>query len=810
MNNLEPVPVDNQEEGYNLTELIRRLWDNKFVIIFFFLLGVAGAYTYVYYSISQYEVFSTVLVKRDSQTSLSIESVFDDLGVNSGQKELENEVAILSSYAIVKEVLKELDFKVSYFDENLQKTRELYINSFFEVDYDTTKAVLVDTRFTFRLLDDQKNLEVSYYTEGGLLEDQIDPKKSQSFIIEMQGTHPARFGQWFDTKAGKFRIRLKNPNLDLSSMVDRSYSFMVHSNDGLLQAYQAGLSVEALDETSVIRLSLVSPVIQKAKDFLNQLSMVYINLGLQEKRETATLAIKFIDAQLEEIQTDLLSTQEDLEDYQVSNEVIDPKLLASDAYETLRKLDTEKFELDLQLDYFDYLKQSLVNQDSNVVSPSIIGIPDPSLEALVDNYRALNEEFINMSLSLRPENPYFKSFEVRFNHAKDLLNENLDNLKSASELRITELNRKIDDVEKELKGIPSTEYEMANLRRQLDISDQIYTFLLEKKSEAAISQASTISDKTVLDEARLSRKVSPILSTIYALGGISGLIVSVIIVYILSLVDHKIKSMDQLKQSIPQIPILGMVTRFVGKNNIAITETSKSIIAESFQSLRLNLKYLTKNGKPGQVFSVTSHLPGEGKTFISINLGLVLAKSGKKCLLIGSDLRKPKIFEDFDKTNSRGLSQLLIGELTMDEAILATDYSNLDLLLSGPVPPNPIELLEGERFGEVMAELRLKYDYIVLDTAPVGLVSDWKIISELCDQSIYVVRENYSHSNSIQFIKNLFQEKGNTGICIVYNDHKVTRSKYGGSYGYGYGYGYYDNENEGRIKNRVLKTLKRK
>lgn len=795
---------ENEEEKFELAAYFWILWRYKYLLIICVILGLSGAHLYKIFKKPVFEIFSTVLVVGGSNSSIDIEQMFE--GINRSNIELENEIAVLNSYSIIQDVLEKVNFKISYYQEHELVRQELYNNNPFIVELDPLVKQLSNIKYVVTLNSDD-SFKLSYKSKDGLLKDQSFKKKDKKVSDDTFLTSELKYGQWYESNFCKFRVTLNEDFENEKNLNENKYSFTINNEESLLIKYRSSLSVKPINKSSAIKISIKSTVTEKAIDFLNMLLQVYIENGLDQKRETTSLAIQFIDLQLNQIEKLLLDTQLKLQDFQIENNIINFDEISSSVFNIIKQLEKDKFDAELQTSYFKLVKKSIFeNDNSKLISPSIVGINDRSLIGLLDNYKNVKEDLIRMQSSLKLDNPYIVAQKLKLKNIQELLRSNIDNLIFSQNNQIENIQIKINAENIKLKKLPSSEYELINLQRQLQINDQIYTYLLEKKSEASISKASTISDKTILDLARVDRQVSYGIATMYGLGFILGLFVAIAIIYIRNIFDNKISSIEQLKNKLGEdIPILGSVIHFKGDNNIAVKKGARSPITEAIQSIRLNLNYINSNSG-NKVMSVTSFVSGEGKTFIAINLSLIYAQNGKKTLLIGSDLRKPKIFEDFEKKNTKGFSQVLIGELEVKEAVITSGYENLDLLLSGPIPPNPIELIEGDRFKVALEELKKSYDHIIFDTAPIGMVSDWRIISEYCDQNLYVIREKYTFQSSIQFFKDVFDENRNKKISVIYNDVDLSSGKYG--YGYGYGYGYYEDDGGKGMWSRIFKSKK--
>jgi capsular exopolysaccharide synthesis family protein len=378
------------------------------------------------------------------------------------------------------------------------------------------------------------------------------------------------------------------------------------------------------------------------------------------------------------------------------------------------------------------------------------------------------------------------------------LGENLTNLESNAKVEMENLKRRINEVNQLAKQLPQTEQQFINFKRRFDVNNDLYTFLLTKKAEAAISRASNVADSQIIDEARLETAsiVGPNRLLNLLIGLILGLGTPLIVILLTDYFNDTIKGREEVERS-TTLPIVGEIGHNRYDKEFVTIEHPRSEIAESFRGLRTNLQYILK-GHLQNVIGVHSTIPGEGKSFISLNLATIIAMNDKKVLLVATDMRKPRLNALFDIDHKQtGLSTFLINRDTFSEVIRTTHIPNLSFVASGPIPPNPSELLENGGFERFIAEAKTSFDYVIIDNAPVPVVTDGLISARYCDTNIFVVRQEYSHIAQVRYIDQLASKEMMPQVCIVINDVEIHgygyRNKYGyGKYGYGrYGYGRY-------------------
>ena len=373
---------------------------------------------------------------------------------------------------------------------------------------------------------------------------------------------------------------------------------------------------------------------------------------------------------------------------------------------------------------------------------------------------------------------------------------------------MADMDKRIVEVEKEARKLPATERELIGIERKFNLNNDIYTYLLEKRAESGIAQASNIPNNKILDIARVDNaaKVSPKNSMNYMIALVIGLAIPLVIILMFDYFNNKIIDKSDIENN-TNVPIMGSIGHNHDESDLPIVQNPKSSIAESFRSIRTNIQYLLPE-KERNIILISSTISGEGKTFVATNLSIIIAMSGKKTLLMGLDLRKPKIHNDFNVNNDVGLSTYLINETSYEDVIRPTDIENLYIATSGPIPPNPAELLEKPLMKDFFDKAREEFDYVILDTPPVAIVTDAILLTQFTDTNIFIVRQKYSSKNVIQYIDELYNKKNIKNLSLLVNDVKIPSYGYGYdyylgySYGYGYGYGqhygqgYYGDENE--------------
>jgi capsular exopolysaccharide synthesis family protein len=507
--------------------------------------------------------------------------------------------------------------------------------------------------------------------------------------------------------------------------------------------------------------------------------------------------ILFIDNQLTIIQDSLTYIENQLEEFRKQNPNID---IADEDYGTYfqkQKLDNTLSEASVNIKYYKsllaYLKDE--NNPNSIVSPTSMGVTNPELNSLINQLLQLYARKGDLQLTTTEKNPTYQAILAQISHTKSTIIENVRNLIISASIYEKDLKNRITTFNSKINKLPEAEKNYLILKRKHEYNEQTAIYLQQKRYEASLAKAGTESDHKVIDTARLDSNIpiKPRKSLAYFLALIFGIVVPLTFISLRDFFSDTISNKADLKNC-TNIPILGLIGHSDKATSLVVPTASKSIIAESFRSLRTNIQYLAAE-KEKKIITVTSSVGGEGKTFITMNLAAIFALSGHKTILIGGDLRKPKLHEDFILDTSKGLSSYLINKSSLSDIIEKTEIEFLDVIPSGPTPPNPAELLDSPKMKELIINLNKTYDYVIIDTPPIGLVTDGVILMQQTDINLYIIRHNFSKSKTLSIINNLYNQEQVKNVQLIINDFKYTESGYGYGYGYGYSdYGYYENE----------------
>jgi tyrosine-protein kinase Etk/Wzc len=789
-----------QEETIDIKALILKYAQYWYYFVLSILFFGFVAFLNNRYTVPEYSVSSTLLIRDDNNTQLGAENLLEGLELFSGKKNLKNEIVILNSYSLSEKVIHELELGTSYFQHGFLQSNELFKISPFKVRVDSSHLQLTNVSFQIYPINNEE------FTLSAEVNDQypynISTKKlekSLSINIDIEEKH--LFNAIIETESYSFIVN-KAENFDLESILEseKYFSFKFHQTEKLANKLIEKVSVNPINkDASILKLNIKERTPRKSIQILDKITEIYIRSGLDEKNLMAINTIHFIDEQLETIQDSLTYIEGNLEKFRLQNpnlEIVDKEF---GTYFQKQKLDNTLSEQSVNIKYYNSLLSYLKNDKNanSIVSPTSMGISNPELNSLINQLLQLYAKKGELQLTTTTKNPTYIAVLAQINHTKKTIIENVNNLISSASIYEFDLKDRINTFNDKISKLPEAEKNYLILKRKHEHNEQTAIYLQQKRYEASLAKAGTESDHKVIDKARLDSDIpiSPRKGLTYFIALFIGLILPITIISLRDFFSDTIKSKSDL-QNATNIPILGLIGHSDNPRSLVVQNSSKSIIAESFRSLRTNIQYLAAD-KEKKVITVTSSIGGEGKTFTTMNLAAIFALSGHKTILIGGDLRKPKLHEDFKVDTSKGLSSYLINKSELSDVITKTEIEALDIIASGPTPPNPAELLDSAKMQNLITELNKTYDYVIIDTPPIGLVTDGVILMQHADVNLYVVRHNFSKMPALSIVNNLYDQKQIKNVHIIINDFKHSASGYGYGYGYGYGtsgYGYYENE----------------
>ena len=699
--------------------------------------------------------------------------------------------------------MSKLHFDVEYFAKTNIKDIEIYDRSPIRVEVDWVHLQVTDIPVELEVLS-ESNFKL-LPAEIGLMDFNSVQAAGDESIYNKTYT----FGEEIKTARSKFTVFLINPSRVGDLVVFRLVNPAV-LEERLAKSVQTNLENEY---SSVLKLSTTTKVVEKGRDYINALMQSYIQYDLNEKNKIQENTINFIEEQLGFLEDSLKEKERELQQFKVDNKLLDVSAEFSNILGKMNTLDERNAELDFQLEYFEEIRQYMERKSkdfSDVIAPSVIGVPDPLLNGLIQTLVTLSQDRRKLLASVNENHPEVIKVDVQMEKVQDALFENVVNLIDNTKKQKQSILSEIRVYDAEFATLPESESKYTSIFREFKLRESLFTYLLEKRSEAGIARAANVSDNAILDLAKRGTLVFPKKTQNYGLALALGFLLPFGFIVVRDMFDDSIKDQRDLKKyfMIPQLGIVGLSTKDTNK---VVLEHPKSAVAESFRSLRSAISYLAA-GKNTKKILITSSVSGEGKTFTSLNLASAMALGSKKTVVVGADLRRPKLATYFNHSGKVGLSTYLIGKVSADEIIFASEHENLFFVPSGAIPPNPAELLQTPRLIEFLKYLEERFDVVVFDTPPMGLVSETIDLMRLFDINLYVVRQNYTVKDHLVMINDLFNNKQVKNVYGVFNGIINSGYHYEG-YNYGYGNTYLYSQNNKYMYNYYgddLETKKKK
>ena len=786
---------ENREEehsGFNLAALWKIVVLHWYWIVLSTIVALGAAFGYLKYTRPVYASNMKILVKDEDSRSRMYRGgqlALESMGVISNSNGFDNELEILTSSNISQRVVKSLKLYVSYELDGRLRNHELYKNNPYIVDMPENQ--LVDLHSLIQLKIDRQGDGVHVAGEIYVPRSK-EPILFERSVKELPGS--------FNTPVGTITLQ-RNPGVG-AELPEKAMYATIMPLEYAAKAYGSRLSVSASSKTTTVAvLNYLDTQPERAIDYLNELFRSYNEDANEDKNEVALKTEEFLKNRISAIREELDATESNLESYKKKNELINLTNDASNALNKLTEYQKEQVELETQLnlvtallDYVDDPRNAF-----NVV-PSNLGLKDADMSNLLNKY---NENVIQRNRLLKsssPENPYVKRLTAQLEEmwptirlSLKSVRENILTQKRSAEDQYNLFSRRVGEV-------PTQERSLNNIIRQQEIKVELYLMLLQKREENYISLNSTAAKARVIDDPRSTGQVSPKTKVILLGALVLGLCFPVGLIYLLGLLRYRIEGREDVEM-LTKIPVLADIPlapkSLDGELSLAVRENSNDMMEEAFRGLRTNLRFILSEKE--NVIACTSCIPGEGKTFVSTNLAMSLALLGKRVIIVGLDIRKPRLVKLFGlSSDHRGITTFLSSNSgdfqDLDKQIHhAVLNPNLDVLPAGVIPPNPGELISREQLDHAIALLREHYDYVIVDTPPVGLVSDTLSAARVADMTIMVCRADYSPRNNFQLINALHHDNKMPKITLVLNGIDLKKRKYGYYYGYGkYGkYGHY-------------------
>lgn len=755
----EPINYREKFEKYSYN------WKWFLISIFIFSLG---AYAYLKFIPKQYTVTSTILINDENSKGLPSElSAFEDLGLTTlGKTSVDNEIGMLKSFSLMESVVKKLRTNITFYEKEMISNKELYKNEIpFIINFLLKDSLVYSKDTTFSIL--------------ALTPAKFVLKNSRGTVSKVY-----LFGENVQTDFGNITITpaaLKNFKKGEEIVVK------VVPIKNIIEDLRKNIEVKTMyKKSSLIQLILKAPVKLKSQDILNNLVQQYNKDAVDDKLFIGKSTNLFINERLDLIKNELSNVDQGVENFKKNNQLTDIDSESSLILQNNAELEKKIVDLNTQVRVAEYVTD-YVNKNTEQIIPSNLGLSDDAVSTNSARYNELLIERNRILKSSSKKNPVIINLDEQLKQLRTGISHGLQNLKASLNIALNNTKKEEDKVFSRIYSAPKQERQFKEFQRQQQIIETLYLFLLQKREENAISLAVTAPKAKIIDFADGSNRPTSPKSILVIITALSlGLLIPFTALYIIYFFDNKVQSIKDI-ESIIKAPIIGEIPKTIRGSKIVIHDTDKESISESFRMLRTNINFmLSKIKGRAKIIFIMSTIVGEGKTFTTLNLASVIALSNKKVLLIGGDIRKANSNEYINQNIGNGLSNFLMDNfLKVSDVIERSLEGNFDIINSGTVPPNPSELIMNGRFDEIFDYAKDNYDYVVVDTAPVKMVTDSLLLSHYADLCLYVIRLNNLDKRLLEIPKKMFNEKRLPNMAILINGVDLKRG-----YGYGQSYGY--------------------
>lgn len=777
--------VFNEEldDDFDFTGLLFAFLRKWYWFVLFLFLGYAGAYLYLKVITPIYKVNATLLIK-DEKLKKKGQDVMEELSA-VGSKQIDNEIEVLRSRVLIGKVIDALNLTVSYWLEGRSRDTELYADSPIKVNVkELTAYAYGHPLYIQSLSDNQYKL--------------LDEEKNSIGVFE--------YSQLIKSPYGQFRV-FRNKHVPSLTVPLR---IMFISRDALIGNLIGSLQLAPLSkQTSFISLGLEIALPDKGKAILSKLLEEYAFISLEDKNREATNTLRFIEERLKLVTNELGSVEQNVEQYRRSKGITD---LSSEAGLFLGKVeenDAKLNELEVQNQIIDGVERYINSTQIGNIAPATLMVNDPVLNGYINQYAQLEAERTKVAQTVQAGNPYLETIINQMRNVKQAIRENLANQKANLQVTKKSLLALNSRLEGAMSAIPRKEREYVEIKRQAGIKENLYLLLLQKREETALSYASTVTDSRIIDMPySTGGPISPNRKNIFTMAILFALAIPAAAISLKVFLTKTVQSKKEIERK-TGLEVFGEIAiKPTEDESQVIDVNSRHLLSEQIRMIRSNMHYLFADRKDQEtkIILFTSSISGEGKSFVTLNLAASLAFLDKKIVIIGLDLRKPRIHEYVGANNDLGLSNYLIGKVNTDEIIQRTSIQNVSIIASGPVPPNPSELIANGRIKTLIEELKSTYDYILIDTSPLGLVTDATLLAPYADICFYLVRHEVTPKLYLPTIAELNRKKIFKSLHIIFNGVNYKNSAdYGYGYGYSQGYGYYGQDKSTKSWRRYFK-----
>ena len=774
-------------DAEDLIPVIKFINKNWILIPIFCSVSFVIAYFYSNRMPDIYGARAEILLKSNETYNYQ-SKLYSNLGYYSVIQDIANQKRVIASKDLIGRVIDKLNFNISYYIVGRIKTAQVSNFGSMNIicDWKNFNPRMRNMAFFIKVIDETR-YQLSFDARG------------VKFFKECEFNKPVKDGQI------QLQVDLaEGINAEEFELIkEQTYKFIVHTRDQLISKYASAVSVANNNYSSILTLSINDGLAENAQQFLDTLTKEYIHQTIENQIEINENTLRFIDKQISQMTHIIDSLELILDSYSDDNEVVDLSQKEQSAFNQLSKAQEALAEIEIQVSSIEKIQSSFGDINSSDLIPSVFAntYEDGNLQNMITKVLELKQRRHNFLMDVTPQDSRIVRIDNELNGLTKNINQHISDLKKMLLVKKSDFNTQITALEKVLKNIPKSKREMLGIERKLTVNENLYNFLLEKRASTIIARAGIVPETNVVEKARSLGVIGPDRQKyIYISFGV-GFVLSLIVGFLRTMFFERIENTKELKVA-TKLPVIGGVPFYDQANDfpIAIVKAPRSNISESFRSIRTNLQFILA-GEGSKVILVSSLHPGEGKTFVTVNIAATLAKADKKVIILDFDLHKPRIHKVFGLSKMDGVSNYLVGQKHWKETLIHHEIKNLDFVLSGPIPPNASELVLSKKIDVLLEELKAEYDYILIDTPPLALISDALVLMNKVNLSFCVLNTQKATKQGVRFLEETFTQNDISHVSLLLNNIKQNRwryyyakyaYKYGYGYVYGYGYGYGD------------------
>ena len=792
---IDKPAFQEEESSFDIMEWIMLFVSHWYLFLFSLAIMLTFAYLQNRKWQPEYKSSGTVIIDESRSAMNSAQVLMQGFGIQESFRNVNNQVIMLSSYDLMARVVDSLpQFRTEYISRGRFRTNNLYGWSPISITTDYVAPEAYGILF-----------KINIYADDSYVITEDEGQLPKGFYIR------GRLGETL-----QHHLMFMTVNDVSGNLSEKELYFRFRTKESLINEFSSRINLNfVMDGSSVLEISFASKTPARDVDFINKLCDIYLMSNLERKNDAATKTINFINEQLAQVSEFLEQSEDKLSDFRRKNQLVDFGGLTSELLSKASNYDNELNQIRLRETYLSYLKKYLQTNlnEGTILAPSSLGLNEPELMSFIQQINDL----IVLRGEMSEKNLFYSKYTRDIENNKLAINEVIKNMHTSLEIQKQDLNRRLAEVQKQIDNLPEKELEMVAIERSYRMNDSYYTMFLQKRAEAQILKASNTPDNNILDRARTTSVINyKERSKTFIMFLILGLVLPAAFVVLKELLNNTIRSENDVERYCA-FPLIGLIRRTYSDSPYIVSENPRSSFTEMFRIVRTRIEFLSQR-KTDITIMVSSSESGDGKTYFCINMASAYAMASKRTLLVDMDIRKPSIYKQLDCNNDLGVSNYLANQCTLDEIIVRPEGAGFDFITAGTVPPNAGELIRSQRLTEMFRELRKRYEFIIADTSPIGVVADAYSFAALSDINLFVIRSNKTNKffvrnlsnqlkiDNIQFYSVLNDVDIDANNYSQYYSRKYTygRSKsYGvGTYGYGYGYGYSKDKRKRRKKHQ--------